>query len=159
MLFLIALLITAFGMLAKGFIEYLFRKDSKNTSKNKGESSMQSSSWMKISLFSLAGIIISLIILSLLNTKGLNGSNSLNAYSGTAVNSALQTSTTNGTADFGSYQGLNSSSSNTFQSNDNNSIVNNLNQLQQQINQIQSQMSQLQISLQNQGVPMNSTGY
>lgn len=68
MLFLIILLIVGLGLIAKGFLEYLFMNDNKNIGKNKGANTLQMSTWIRISLISLIGIIISFIILSFVSS-------------------------------------------------------------------------------------------
>jgi len=81
MLFLIALLVVGLGIIAKGFLNYLFRKDIKNTGKSKGAGIMQNVNWLKISLFSLVGIIVSLLILSFVSSSGLDGKSTAVNYS------------------------------------------------------------------------------
>lgn len=73
MLFLIALLVFGLGMLAKGFLEYIFNFGSRHIAKNKGRGALQNGYWLKLSFLSLMGIVVSLIILSLLSSYGFMG--------------------------------------------------------------------------------------
>lgn len=83
MLVLIALLIVGFGMIAKGFFDYLLNVNKKNTVKSKGSDLVLSRTWFKVSMYSLAGIIVSLLILSFLSTNQI-GENTSTGHQSTA---------------------------------------------------------------------------
>lgn len=179
-LILVVILIIGLGMLTKGFFHYLFVSDTKNTRKNKGGSFMQNNNtnWLKLSLFSLVGIIVSMLILSFMSSQGaygnynmnsgLNGTNSMQNMTGTGSTSSTSSMTgtggmsgmsgMSGTANSGGMSNMNSTSnmsgasnmSNTGTTLDNNAIIaNNFYQIQLQMNQMQAQINQLQQMIQN----------
>lgn len=143
MLFLIALLIVGLGMIAKGFIDYLLEKKTNNKVKSKGVEKMQNINWLRLSMFSLIGIIVSLLLLSFLSSSGLP-SNDLSANYSTGLSSSLLGTNSS----LGLTGTANVSSAGTV-SVDNNVLISNYNQLQQQMNQMQTQIYQLQLIIQN----------
>lgn len=143
MLVLIALLIVGFGMIAKGFFCYLLNLESNKVKGKESEKSV-SGSWFKISMYSLAGILISLLILSFLPSTG-TGEHVATVSQSTAKSSAHEHGTS--TSSMGA-TGM-SNISNSGNLNSNNTSGNNDYQLQQQLSQMQNQINQLQSLIQN----------
>ncbi|MDF2907612.1 MAG: hypothetical protein K0R34_2933 [Herbinix sp.] len=142
MLVLIALLIVGFGMIAKGFFDYLLNIEKKNIAKSNGSSKVQSGNWFRLSLYSLAGIIVSLLILSFISSSGLGD----NTHTGNPSTASTDTHAHGASSAQGS-AGL--SNINPANLNSNNAAVNNYGQLQQQLSQMQNQINQLQSLIQN----------
>lgn len=147
MLVLIALLIVGFGMIAKGFIDYLLIREKKSTGKSKGADNVKSVNWLKLSLYSLAGIIVSLLMLSFISSTGL----------GVNESSVNHSTTLSGTSSLGtsshSSSGINSAGNTTNTISLKNNLDYNNYQLQDQLSQMQYQINQLQLMIQN----MNSS--
>lgn len=154
MLFLITLLIVGLGMIGKGFIDYLIKKDQKKIGKSKGADKMQNMNWLKLSLYSLVGIIVSLLILSFVSSSGLAASENTASYSAGISGTMMGATTTQGLPGLSSISGMGTINL------DSNTINNNFYQIQQQLNQMQYQMSQLQLMLQNMNgmQPSSSSG-
>lgn len=144
MLVLIVLLIVGFGMITKGFFDYLLNLKDKNKAKTNGSDKSQSAGWFKLSMYSLAGILISLLILSFLPSTGtgeqMSTGNQSAANTSAHVHGASSSSGATGLTNSGNVGNLNS---NSYSNNNYNQL-----QLQQQLIKIQNQINQLQTTLQ-----------
>ncbi|BCN29573.1 hypothetical protein [Anaeromicropila herbilytica] len=139
MLFLIILLIIGFGMIAKGFLNYLLNVQSSNAGKSKGAVKTQNISWLKISIYSLFGIIISLVILSFVSPNGF-GANIVPIKN----SASLSGMSSQGTSTTYQLSGMNYTNKKVGT----NTVTNNY-QLQRQLTDMQDQMNQLQLMMQN----------
>lgn len=151
MLVLIALLIIGLGMIAKGFFDYLLNRETKNIGKRKGENNVQRIPWLKLSLYSMIGIIVSFIMLSFITSTGLGVNNSAVNHSTALSNStALGTSSVHGSSSMNNTNAIGTT-------NLGNVSAYNYYQLQQQFSQMQQQINQLQSMLQNRNSSQTTT--